>query len=119
MKKNLFSFVGLFKKKPKQKSDLDNGLGTTEIIADPVTNVVLVKGWIKSFYIDNHLTTFTSRDLYDYIYRNNGSILSYDQLKKILYKLQSKNAIYKEKVVLSSNERHYNLYRINYSYKWI
>jgi hypothetical protein len=87
------------------------------------SHVYIVQYIIKRYFINETKLTFTSADIFNAIRKNREDqmlkTLTVQQLRRALYKLRLKNAIYKQQIVLDSKkESNYNIYCINSKYNW-
>jgi hypothetical protein len=89
-----------------------------------LSHVDIVQYLIKKYFINQSKYTFTSADIFKVIRSNREDDiligLTVQQLRRALYKLRLKNAIYKQQIVLDSQkESKYNVYCINPKYDWL
>lgn len=120
-----FVFNFLFKRKKNQIIELRPIEAVKfEELNNNISHVELLKNLIREHYLNQSKMNFTSQDLmtkkssndaYQFMFES----LTKPQIRKALYKLQCKNVIIKEPIVISSkiNHRH-NLYLINIKYNW-
>jgi hypothetical protein len=125
----LYSFFFRKKKLSGQNKDLSKTKETyieekTDQVDEKPSHVDIVEYLIKFYFINKHKVTFTSADIFKVIRQNHKEdiwlkTLTVQQLRRALYKLRLKNAIYKQQIVLDSQkESKYNIYCINHKYNW-
>ena len=125
----LYSFFFRKKKSSSQNKDLSTTKETsieekTDQVDEKPSHVEIVAYLIKFYFINQRKATFTSADIFKVIRQNHKEdvwlkTLTVQQLRRALYKLRLRNAIYKQQIVLDSQkDSKYNVYCINHKYKW-
>jgi hypothetical protein len=92
-------------------------------VNNELSHVDIVQYLIKKYFINQSKSTFTSADIFKVIRSNREDDilkkLTVQQLRRALYKLRLKNAIYKQQIVLDSKkESNYNIYCVNIKFNW-
>ena len=125
----LYSFFFRKKKSLSQNKDLSKIKETsieekTDQVDEKPSHVDIVAYLIKFYFINQRKETFTSADIFKVIRQNHKEdvwlqTLTVQQLRRALYKLRLRNAIYKQQIVLDSQkDSKYNVYCINHKYNW-
>ena len=84
-----------------QENSLQNFYNTysvTDLTHTDLLRLAIARMWVRNKY------NFTSRELMDFIQTTYGSVLTYSQVLKALFKLQTAKEVTKVKVVLTSSE---------------